>query len=77
MNGRKLQRQLKTLTAEGRLSAIILIIMPFAVGGLIGLTSPGYRSPLTTTVGSAMLWLAAAMVVIGVFWIRSMIRVDK
>ena len=29
----KLHREIKTLTAEGRLSAIILIILPFVIGG--------------------------------------------
>lgn len=74
----KLQRQIKTLTAEGRLSAIILIILPFVIGGLIAIVNRGYLEPLvTTTLGYIMIAIAAVLMVAGIFWIRVIIRVDK
>ncbi len=36
----KLHRTIRTLTAEGRLSAIILIILPFAIGAVMGIVRP-------------------------------------
>jgi tight adherence protein B len=74
----KLRRTIKTLTAEGRLSAIILIILPFAIGGMISIVNRAYLAPLIQTrMGNAMLGLAAVLMVIGIFWMRAIIRVDK
>jgi tight adherence protein B len=74
----KLKRTIRTLTAEGRLSAIILIILPFAIGAMIGIVNRGYLAPLfETRAGNAMLVLAAVLMVIGIFWMRAIIRVDK
>jgi tight adherence protein B len=74
----KLHRTIRTLTAEGRLSAIILIILPFVIGALIGIVNRGYLAPLfETRAWNAMLVLAAVLMVIGIFWMRAIIRVDK
>ena len=45
----KLHREIKTLTAEGRLSAIILIILPFVIGGMVGIVNRDYLRPLIET----------------------------
>ncbi len=71
----KLHRTIKTLTAEGRLSAIILIILPFAIGAMIGIVNRGYLAPLfETRIGNVMLAMAAVLMVIGIFWMRAIIR---
>jgi tight adherence protein B len=73
-----LRRQIKTLTAEAKLSAIILIILPFAIGGMIGIVNRGYLAPLfNTSMGNAMLGLAAVLMVVGIIWMRAIIRLDK
>ena len=74
----KLHRQIRTLTAEGRLSAIILIILPFAIGGMIFIVNRSYLAPLVTTgQGLGLLAIAAVLMVVGIFWMRAIVRVDK
>ncbi|GAB4253682.1 MAG: hypothetical protein Kow00129_14780 [Thermoleophilia bacterium] len=73
----KLSRLVKTLTAEGRLSAIILIALPFVVGALVMMLNPEYLEPLyTTTIGYVMLALALAGMLIGIIWMRRIIRIE-
>lgn len=71
-----LRRQVESLSAEGRLSAVILGVLPFAVFMMVSLVNPGYigkfgESPL----GVAMLVASALMLVIGLFWLRALIRI--
>jgi tight adherence protein B len=74
----KLRREIETLTAEGRISAIILVILPFVVGIMVGIINGGYLTPLlNTTMGNIMLVLAFVLMVIGILWMRSIVRVDK
>jgi tight adherence protein B len=74
----KLRRTIKTLTAEGRLSAIILIVLPFAIGAMVGIVNRGYLAILfQTRIGNVMLVLAGVLMIIGIFWMRAIIRVDK
>ncbi len=37
-----LQKKIKSLTAEGRISGIVIGVIPFAIGGIIMLISPEY-----------------------------------
>ncbi|HVM39268.1 MAG TPA: type II secretion system F family protein, partial [Acidimicrobiia bacterium] len=71
----RLRRQVKALSAEGRLSAIILFALPFVVGGFITVTNPDYLSPLTeTTTGTLMLGFAGVLLGVGGLWLRKIIR---
>ena len=71
----QLRRQVKALSAEGKLSGIVLCIIPPAVGALIAFINPGYLTPLVTTgygiVASAM---GLALMILGVFWMRRVVR---
>ena len=74
----KLRREIDTLTAEGRISAIILVILPFVVGIMVGIINGEYLKPLlSTTMGNVMLGLAFVLMVIGIVWMRAIVRVDK
>lgn len=42
----KIQRQVKTLTAQGKMSGIVIGALPFALGGVITIISPTYMSPM-------------------------------
>lgn len=73
----QVRRQVRTLSAEGRLSAIVLIALPFLIGAWIFLQSPDYLSLLwTTTPGIVMSVFAGVMMVIGVVWIRRVIEIE-
>ena len=72
-----LRRQVSTLSAEGRLSAYILIALPIGVLFYMLLVNRDYISLLwTTLLGLLMLGGAAVMLVIGVFWMRRVVRIE-
>ena len=74
----KLHRQIKTLTAEGRLSAIILIILPFGIAAMVAIVNRGYLQPLyQTPVGLVMLGIAVVLMIVGILWMRSITRLDS
>jgi tight adherence protein B len=64
------------LSAEGRMSAWILGLLPFAVGAMLVLLNPGYVMVLwTDPLGVKLLWTALVMIVIGVIWLKKVIRI--
>lgn len=72
----ELKREVATLSAEGRLSAYILMALPFLVGGYISFANPEYASRLTgSTLGWLMLGAGAFMMVIGGLWLRAIVRI--
>ena len=72
-----LRRQVRTLSAEGRLSAYILIALPILVGGWLFFSDPGYMRPLYVTFpGLTMLIGAVVLVIIGAIWMRRLIKVE-
>jgi tight adherence protein B len=72
----KILREVKVLTAEGRLSMYVLTAMPFIVAGLLYLTNPTYLSTLfTDPIGQRALWVAAGMQLTGYLIIRKMVRI--
>jgi Flp pilus assembly protein TadB/uncharacterized protein YegL len=72
-----LRRQIKTLSAEGRLSAYILIALPIAMLGYLLALRPAYVRPLyTDPIGIAMSVAATVMLLLGVFVMHKMVKVD-
>jgi tight adherence protein B len=72
-----LRRHVRALSAEGRLSAYILIGMPVVVGGWLFLSRGDYMRPLyTTPFGLGMLIGAGILVVLGTLWMRNVIKVE-
>jgi tight adherence protein B len=72
-----LRRQVRSLSAEGRLSAYVLIALPFVVGGWLLYSNPSYMHPLFTTFfGVVMLLIATVLVIVGAFWMRNLIKVE-
>ncbi len=72
----QIRRHAEALSAEGRLSGVVLMSMPFALFLLLSLVSPDYTAVLTGT-GSGRVLLAAAvtLLTIGAFWLRSTVKV--
>jgi tight adherence protein B len=72
----KLAAQVRVLSAEGRMSAWILGLLPFGVMGMLVLTNPTYVQVLwTDPAGVKLLWYGLVMIVIGVVWLRKVIRI--
>jgi tight adherence protein B len=72
----ELRRQARVLSAEGRISGIVLFVMPIAVSSLLALAAPEYMGQLlTSSVGLVLLTIAGALMTIGAFWLRSAVKV--
>ena len=71
-----LRRQVRSLSAEGRLSAYILVALPIVIGAWLLFSSGSYMRPLYTTgIGLIMLTVAVLLVIVGALWMRVLIRV--
>ena len=72
----RFERRLRTLTAEGRLSAWILIAVPFVLGGILYTTSPGYLARLLDDPrGPLLMGGGGVLMLIGIIWMRRIARV--
>jgi tight adherence protein B len=73
----RINGEVAALTADGRLSGIILIALPIFLGIVIYMLSPGYLTPLLTQHTGKLLMLgAAASMVVGALVIRKMLQID-
>ena len=73
----KLQRKVKTLSAEGRMSAWILSLVPLVLFGMITITSPDYLPMLLEDeTGKKMVIYGAVSGIIGIYWVRNVIRIE-
>jgi tight adherence protein B len=73
----QLRRMVRGLSAEGRLSAYILIGLPIALFGYMLLTNHDYIALLWTTVlGWLMLVVAFVGMVVGNFWMSRVVKVE-
>lgn len=71
------RRQIRALTAEGRLSAIVLIALPFVELAALLLINPGYMSLLfTTPAGWAMSAIGVALMAVGIVWLNRVMTVE-
>jgi tight adherence protein B len=70
-----LAARMKAMTAEARMSASIMTLLPFAVGGIIAAMNPGHMSPLfTTDFGFNMLMVGGGLLLTGLLIIRGLLR---
>jgi tight adherence protein B len=73
----QIRRQVKALSAEGRLSAYVLLALPFAVGGFVYLGNREYILELTQHVaGYLMLVTGAVLMTAGALWLRKIVRIE-
>jgi tight adherence protein B len=72
-----LRRQVRVLSAEGRISAYILIALPLFMVTFFLLFKPQYFHPMYTSPGGVMaLFVGAVFMVVGWFWMRKLVKVD-
>lgn len=73
----KLRGHIKALTGEGRLSGLVLGLLPGVVGLLIYYLNPGYFEPLfVTPLGKSLLASAVGLVLIGGLMIKKIVTID-
>jgi tight adherence protein B len=72
----KLMGAVRALSAEGRLSAWILSLLPFVAAGAFNLINPKLMSVLwTDPVGLQMVFVAMTMIVVGIFWMWRIVKI--
>ncbi len=72
----QLHRQVAALASEGKLSAIILMALPFGVVAFLTIGNPGYLNRLfTTTIGWGIVIAAIVMLTIGGIWLRATVKI--
>lgn len=68
---RDLRLKTRALTAEGRLSSLIMSVMPFIMFGIIYSMNPeNMKLMFTDSIGKMLLWIAGGMLAIGLILIR-------
>ncbi|MFI3189633.1 hypothetical protein BCS42_05530 [Crenothrix sp. D3] len=78
LNGRfKLQRRIKTLSADGIFSAWILLFLPLGLFGLLSLMAPDYFKPVYESPDRLMyLYIFMGLEFVAALWIRVIITID-
>ena len=73
----RLRGDTRALTAEGRISAVVLTIVPIVIGLFLFTTNRDYLDPLfDTTAGRIGLVGSLIAFAVGVFWIRRIVEID-
>jgi tight adherence protein B len=72
----RVRRQVRAVSAEGRLSAYVLVALPLVLGGVLAVINPSYVAELTTGTGLVLSGVGAVMLAVGSLWISRMVKVD-
>jgi tight adherence protein B len=73
----RVARHVRALSAEGRMSAYVLVGLPVALGVYMFAVRRDYLRPLyTEPIGMAMLASAVVMLGLGTFWMSRVIKVE-
>jgi tight adherence protein B len=72
-----IRRQIRVLSAEGRISVAILAGLPFVIALYLAIVRPEYIGLLfTTTVGNVMVVFAVLLMTLGVWIMSRMVKID-
>lgn len=72
----QIRRQVAALSAEGRLSAVILMLLPLGIAGFLMLTNPGYLAPLfESVIGIVLLSIGGVLLLVGGLWLRKVVEI--
>lgn len=72
----QIRRQIASLSAEGRMSGMVLVGLPICMFLLLMFMSPTHSRIFTTTIpGFLMILVSAILVVIGSLWMRSLAKI--
>ena len=73
----RMRREVKTLTAQGRMSGWVLVALPVLTGLLVSSISPGYMEPLLNEkIGQIAICAAIVMDIIGYLVIQKIVDID-
>jgi tight adherence protein B len=73
----QIRRRIRSLSAEGRASAIVLVLLPIVLIVFITLINPSYVGELTgSSIGRLLIAFSAIAMVVGVIWINRIVRLE-
>jgi tight adherence protein B len=73
----RLRREVRALTAEGRISAVIIGILPVGLGLVMYAINPDYiRTLFDHTIGKAMVVGAGLLALVGFYWMKKTIEIE-
>ena len=73
----KLKGRIRVLSAEGRMAAWVLCLLPFFVCGAVQMLNPGYLGLLfSEPIGHMLLYLVGGLMFMGILVIRKMVRIE-
>jgi tight adherence protein B len=71
-----IRRQVKALSAEGRLSAWVLMALPVGIVAFLTVTNPVYLSAFTESLtGWTMIVVSGALLVVGALWLKKTVAI--
>lgn len=72
----KLKGDIKSLTAQGRISGLVVSLLPFALALLLSIINPGYLNPLfQEPIGMVAIGLGLTLQIIGIFVLRKLMEI--
>jgi tight adherence protein B len=73
-NRQQFARKIKALTAMGRMSAYVLVALPFFLAAALTLINPSYMAPLfKTSAGHMMIFTAIGMMIVGSLFLKKIV----
>jgi tight adherence protein B len=70
----QIRRQVKALSAEGRLSALVLMALPLGVLVFLAISNPSYIARFTESLaGYAMIAVGVFLLIVGGLWLRKVV----
>jgi tight adherence protein B len=71
-----IRRQVKTLAAEGKLSAYVLMALPFGVTGFLSFANPEYIGKFAESlIGYILIVVSVVLLVVGGIWMRKVVQI--
>ncbi|KAE8763448.1 type II secretion system F family protein [Georgenia thermotolerans] len=72
----QIRRQVKALSAEGKLSAIVLMALPFGIVAFLLVANPAYLAKFTQSLlGYGLMGLAVVLLVVGGVWLSKTVKI--
>ena len=73
----RLKGEIRALTAEGRISAVVLGSLPFFLGGFLWFTNRDYLQPLLdSTAGRIAIVVGLLLMGAGIYWLQKIVDIE-
>ena len=73
----RIRREAHTLTAEGRIGAVVISVLPAAIGLFVYSVNPSYIQPLLhQAFGEILFYGSIILGVLGILWVRKLVNIE-